>query len=56
MPITLKPDAKIDAAKVYPLKPADREFLDKEFNKLHDQGRMEYTSQPTPFGWPVFVI
>ena len=56
MPITLKPDAKIDAAKVYPLGPADREFVDKEFNKLHDQGRMEFTKQPTPFGWPVFVV
>ena len=56
MPITLKPDATVDPAKVYPLGPVDREFLDQEFDKLHAQGRMEYTTQPTPFGWPVFVV
>lgn len=50
MPITLKPDVlKVDAVKVYPLGPADREFVDKEFNKLHEQERMQYTTQPTQF-------
>lgn len=56
MPITLKPDAKIEAAKVYPLGLTDRQLVDDTFDKLHEQGRMEYTSQPTPHGYPVFVV
>ena len=56
MPIDILPDAKVEAAKVYPLGPADREFVDEAFDKLHEQGRMEYTTQPTPHGYPVFVV
>ena len=51
MSITLKSDVKIDAAKVYFLKFVDREFLDKEFNKLYDQNRMKYTLQSISFDW-----
>ena len=56
MPIDLKPDAKVEAAKVYPLGPSDRKFVDEVFDKLHEQGRMEFSSQPTPHGYPVFVV
>ena len=56
MPIEIQPDAKIESAKVYPLGSADRKFVDEVFHKLHEQGRMEYTSQPTPHGYPVFVV
>lgn len=56
MPIKLQPGAKVEAAKVYPLGPADRQFVDDVFDKLHAQGRMEYTAQPTPHGYPVFVV
>ena len=42
--------------KVYPLSQKDRDFVDKEFDKLHEQGRMDWTTQPTPFGFPVFVV
>lgn len=57
MPITLKPDVlKVDAVKMYPLGPADREFVNKEFNKLHEQERMQYTTQSTQFGQSIFVI
>ena len=56
MPIDIQPEAKIESAKVYPLGPADRKFVDEVFDKLHEQGRMEYTSQPTPHGYPVFVV
>ena len=44
MSITLKLNVKINAAKVYLLKLVDREFLNKKFNKFHDQSRMKYTS------------
>ena len=42
--------------KVYPLSQKDRDFVDKEFDKLYEQGWMEWTTQPTPFGFPVFVV
>jgi hypothetical protein len=48
-------DAKM-AHKVYPLRPKDREFLDEVHDKLHQQGRMEWTQKPTPSGFPVFVV
>lgn len=60
MPIPLVSDwntagAKL-AHKVYPLGPKDREVVDKIHGKLHEQGRMSYSTQPTPFGFPVFVV
>lgn len=43
-------------AKVYPLGLRDRQIVDKTFDELHKQGRLEWTSQPTPFSYPVFVV
>jgi hypothetical protein len=40
MSITLKPEAKIEAAKIYSMSPKDRELIDETFNKLHDQNKM----------------
>ncbi len=31
-------------------------MVDGEFNKMHSQGKMSWTTQPTPFGYPVFVV
>jgi hypothetical protein len=42
--------------KVYPLSQKDRDFVDKEFDKLHEQGQINWTTQPTPFGFPLFVV
>ena len=42
--------------KVYPLGPKDRALIDEEFDKLHAQGRMNWTTKPTPFDFPVFVV
>ena len=42
--------------KVYPLGIKDRAIVDKVFDKLQAQGRLEYTRQPTPFCFPVFVV
>lgn len=55
MPIDLKPDAKVSAARVYPLGPKEKALVDQEFDKLHAQGRMQYSSHPTAHGYPVFV-
>ena len=56
MPIELQPDAKVVPSKVYPVGQADRDFIDQEFDKLQRQGKLEYTTQPTPFSYPVFVV
>lgn len=44
------------AAKVYSTREKDRVEIDKAFDKLHDQGRMEFSNDPTPFAYPVFVV
>jgi hypothetical protein len=44
------------STKVYPLSEKDREIVDHEFDKLQNQGRMSWTTQPTPFAFPVFVV
>lgn len=56
MRIPLKPGVKPDPHKVYPLGTQDRALVDETFDKLHDQGRMEWTTKPTPFTYPVFVV
>ena len=43
-------------AKVYPVGPKDRAIIDPDFDKLHAQGRMEWTTTSTPFAFPCFVI
>ena len=40
----------------YPLSQKDRAFLDLTHDKLHDQGRLEWALDPTPFAHPCFVV
>ena len=56
MPIPLKPDAVAKPSRVYPVSQKDREVIDSTFDKLHAQGKMEWSSQPTPYSYPVFVV
>lgn len=56
MPITLKDNVIIKPAKVYPLGPQDKKIVDDTLNKLHDKGKVEWTKESTPHGYPVFVI
>lgn len=42
--------------KVYPVGTRDRQCMDKMFDKLHNQGYLEWTKASTPFSFPVFVI
>ena len=42
--------------RVYPLGNDTRQLVDDIFNKLHQQGRIKFTSDPTPFSFPVFVV
>ena len=41
---------------IYPLNSRDYEVLDKVFNELYRQGKMVYTTKPTPFVYLVFVV
>ena len=56
MPIPLKPDAAPKPSRVYPVSQKDKDVIDETFNKLHEQGKMEWTNQPTPYSYPVFVV
>ena len=56
MSIPIIPNAKPEPAKVYPLSPEDRRFVDKEFDLLHRQGKLSWTSGPTPYAFPCFVV
>ena len=56
MPISLKPGVKPTGGKVYQLGPEDRKLIDDTFDLLHQQSKMEWSTKPTQFGAPVFVI
>ena len=42
--------------RVYPLSNDAKRVVDKVFDKLHKQKRLDWTSQSTPFSFPVFVV
>ena len=44
------------AQKLYPLSLKDRKFLDKIYNTLHKQGRIEWVTKPIAFTTSIFVI
>ena len=62
MKITLRDDwqhrlpATNKSSKVYPLGVRDQKIVDDTFDKMQQQGRLEYTTQATPFSYPVFVV
>ena len=43
-------------ARIYPLSTDARKVVDKTFDKLHDQGRLSWTNEATPFSFPVSVV
>lgn len=43
-------------ARVFRVSPEDKAFIDKEFDALHEQRKMEWTTKPTPYAFPVFVV
>ena len=60
MTVPLKPgwESKVSAIKpkVYPLGNEARRIVDDTFEEMYTQGRLKYTTDPTPFSFPVFVI
>lgn len=56
MPIPLRlywEDKAAKTARVYSLGADARKVIDDTFEKLHEQGRMSWSSQSKPFGYPV---
>ena len=47
---------KVGQSKIYSLRLKDCEVVDEAFNKLHDQGWMNWTSHSTPFTYLCFVV
>ena len=43
-------------ARIYPLSTESKQVVDKTFDKLHEQGRLSWTNEATPFSFPVFVV
>lgn len=56
MPIPVKAGATVKPSKVYPLGHKDREVVDATFDKLQQQGKLRFSTQPTPYSWPCFVV
>lgn len=56
MPIPLKPGVESKPARVYPVGQKDREVIDETFDKLHKQGKMTWSNQPTKYSYPCFVV
>ena len=54
--IPLRPNAKIESAKVYPLGVEAQKVVDDTFDQLHEEGKMEWSRKPTSHGYPVFVV
>jgi len=44
------------ANRSYPLSKKDLKVVDKVFDDLHDQSKMEWVNEATPFGAPFFVV
>ena len=47
---------KAGQARVYPVGTRDKQVIDEAFDKLHQQGRMDWTNSSTPFSFPCFVV
>lgn len=41
---------------VYPLGARDRDLVDQTFDELHRKGRLQWTTQGTPWSYPCFVV
>lgn len=56
MTVEIKPGTKINAPKIFSLRPENKRKVDTMFGKLHEQEKMGWSSKPTPHGSPVFVF
>ena len=54
--IDTKTGTKTNVIKVYPIGPQNRIIIDKKFDELYRQKKMQWTKIFTKYGYPVFVI
>ena len=47
---------QLKPVRAYPIGREDREFLDKEYNKIQAQGKLSFIDQPTPIAYLVFIV
>lgn len=55
MAIPLIPNVKAPNTKVYPFLSCDWEVMNKKFNQLHTEGKLEWITEAIKFGFSVFV-
>ena len=56
MSINVLSGLKSPVTKVYSLGLKDRAVIDQEFDKLHEQEKLKWTSKATKYGFLIFVI
>lgn len=49
-------ESKVESSKVYKLDLEDRVIVDKEFDQLHCEDKLKWTSQITSYEYSVFVM
>ena len=54
--INIKSKTESTSTRVYSLSVKNREVIDKKFDKLHKNNKLEWTKKPTKYGYPVFVV
>jgi hypothetical protein len=59
MEVRLKDNWEATGAKLshkpYPLPANEQAIVNETLDKMHDQGKLEWTQSPTPYAFPVFV-
>ena len=56
IPINDLPDVKIKTVKINFSNFFDRKIVNEKFDKLHIKRRTEFTTQPTLYKYPIFVV
>ncbi len=56
VPLRENADVEKLLKKVYPLGDSAWQVVNDAFNKLHEWGKMDWSTKPTPSGFPVFVV
>ena len=49
-------DKALKIVRVYPLSNKAKEIINKIFDKLYNQGRIDQTNKAIPFSYPIFVV
>lgn len=54
--ILFKLNIKIDTIKIYLLGLKDCNIINKMFNKLYEEGKLDWTSQSTLYNYSIFIL